>query len=306
MIIVVIDKKGGIARYAQASNLVGILAGMSGSQVYFFRDSPTGDNIFAKDLSAGPAAGPAAGPYPDLEWDNSPTMRSTIYNYWAALLNKDASSFIAANALWWATPGANWRQNIFTAGQYSRDAILEENPLSQDLIKLNSLVITYDSQDTSRCEDNFMHPREGLIDIIAIPYVNFYMTKEVSAKLLGKKDAIPDCLVISIDGKVVFNDALIKRLQYGPYLEQEYSVPAGTIKLRDKFVRKKELNANDYDADRWGISKEHNIWWINKYGKEYALFKSLVKNLDSAHIISSREPCDPTDNLYQRLIEYIS
>ncbi|CAE7678763.1 unnamed protein product, partial [Symbiodinium pilosum] len=47
---------------------------------------------------------------------------------------------------WWQTDGATAAENPLS--DYDRDAILKQNPLSADLIKLNESVVTCDSQDS--------------------------------------------------------------------------------------------------------------------------------------------------------------
>ncbi|CAE7319474.1 unnamed protein product [Symbiodinium sp. KB8] len=63
---------------------------------------------------------------------------------------EDSQCCFAMNARWWQAPGAKADDNPLS--DYDRDAILKQNPLSADLIRLNEHVVTCDSQDSQTSE----------------------------------------------------------------------------------------------------------------------------------------------------------
>jgi hypothetical protein len=245
------------------------------------------------------------------EWESYPNIPIEMIYFWLKIKN-NPDELIKANYLWWKTPGSNWRQNIFFDSQYTRDGILNENPNAKKLIELNKYIITIDSQDNSRCEKNYVlqhhfddKPGKRIgdkVNIVAIPYIEFLIPKNISKKLINKMDQIDDCLVISSGGIKYFNKTLLKRIKYGPAWEQEYSYLSGT---EDPY-----LNISPNGQFEFVIENITRFNSIPAWYREITdRFEEVLDNFDIGYIMSNamatKTTCSPDDDIYQRLLDMI-
>jgi hypothetical protein len=244
-------------------------------------------------------------------WDNNPIIPIEMIHFWLKIKN-NPEELIKANYLWWKTPGANWRQNVFSDSQYTRDDILNENPNAKKLIELNKYIITLDSQDNSRCEKNYILQHEfgdepgqrigDKVNIVAIPYILFLMPKNISKKLINKMDQIDDCLFIFHDGIKYLNKTLLKRIKYGPAYEQEYSYLS---EIEDPYLNIPPNGQFEIIIERIITRISVSIWYKDITDR----FEEILDNFDIGYIMSNamatKTTCSPNDDIYQRLLDYI-
>lgn len=238
-----------------------------------------------------------------------------MFSLWFKIIN-NPEELIKANHLWWKTPGANWRQNIFFNSQYTRDGILLENSNAKKLIELNKYIITIDSQDNSRCEKKFKlkytfadepGQRSGdIVNIVSIPYILFLIPKNISKKLIEKKDFEDILFIITSDGKKYINNTLKNRIKNGPPCEQEYSYLSNQ---KDPYLTKPADDRIKRLIDN--LSNNINDTFISTWYKQnFNSFQNIMKYFDIGYIMSNAmangKTCSPDDDIYQRLLTLVA
>lgn len=232
-------------------------------------------------------------------------ISSDMLTFWSTHLN-NPSALIKANSLWWSTPGARFEQNALLIEYAHRDELIDPyiQPYGSDLIELNKYIIIVDTQNIPFCGIN---PNDESKYIVPIPFIQFLMPKTLGQKFLQIIDDIDDCFGMRRNNVVYINNNLESRSRNGPPLDITYTY---SIRSGDRF---KNIRYTENDPSKWLVNQIlinlESFGPFIMYANLQDQFKPYSNLFDYGFIMSNAlvngRECDPTDNLYERLLKYI-